>query len=439
MKAATNGFPCENITIGANGHLYFAGQDTADLAREYGTPLYLMDEDRIRRNCRAYLEAFARNFPKGSRPFYASKACSFKAIYRIMKEEGMGADVVSCGEIVTATAAGFDLANTCFHSNNKTDADIRYAMEHGVGCFVVDSMEEVTAIEQIAAELGKKQKILLRLTPGIDPHTFEAVATGRVDSKFGTAIETGQAEKIVLYTLRQPHLKLAGFHCHIGSQIFRLEVYERALKVMLSFIRSMAYGHKYMAEELDIGGGFGVRYIGNEPVMDIGERVDAVAKMYHRICREMEVPEPVFMMEPGRSIVADAGMTLYTVGSVKEIRGYKNYISVDGGMTDNPRYALYGSRYICLPAERMYEQRTKKYSVVGRCCESGDIIQENVLMPEDMQRGDLLAVCTTGAYNYSMASNYNRIPRPPVVFLKDGKSEVVVRRESYEDLVRLDV
>ena len=432
-------FVCENISVGENGHLRFGGQDTVELARRYGTPLYLMDEDRIRHNCRVYTQAFRRCFGPGSRPLYASKAASFKQMYRIMKEEDMGIDVVSCGEIYTALQAGYDLAGAYFHSNNKTDEDIHFAMEHGVGYFVADNAEEIRAIEAEAAARGIRQKVLLRLTPGIDPHTYVAINTGMVDSKFGSAIETGQAEEFLVYTLAQPHVELMGFHCHVGSQVFAEDVFERAGVVMLEFIAAMQQRHGYLASQLNLGGGYGVRYVESDGYLDIAEKIASVAETVHRTCTRLGIEEPAILMEPGRSIVADAGMTLYTVGTVKRIPGYKNYVSIDGGMADNPRFALYGSRYTCLPADKMNETADFPCSLVGRCCESGDIIQENIVMPASVGRGDIVAVCTTGAYNYSMASNYNRIGRPPVVMLHGGESSVAVRRETFDDLTALDV
>lgn len=432
-------FVCENISVNEAGHLTFAGQDTAALAAQYGTPLYLMDEMQIRRNCRIYRRAFSELFGEGSLPLYAGKANCFKDIYRIMQEEGMGIDVVSCGEIYTAMQAGYDLKNAYFHSNNKTDADIAFAMEHGIGCFVVDNVEEIRVIEREAAARGLRQKVLLRLTPGIDTHTYAAVDTGKVDSKFGTAIETGQAEEATVFTLRQIHVELAGFHCHVGSQVFAEDVFERSAVVMLEFIAMIREKYGYTARQLDLGGGYGVRYVDSDAQIDIGQKIADVARTVYDTCARLALPAPAILMEPGRSIVADAGMTLYTVGTIKQIPGYKNYVSVDGGMSDNPRFALYGSEYSCFTANKMYEPQTLEASLVGRCCESGDIIQEDVRFPESICRGDLVAVCTTGAYNYSMASNYNRIARPPIVMLRDGQSRIAVRRETLEDLLRLDV
>ena len=429
---------CNNITV-ENGILYFAGQDTTKLAAQYGTPLYLMDEDKIREKCRAYKHAFEKHFGPSAQPLYASKACCFKRIYEIMREEGMGIDVVSSGEIYTALKAGFDLSQAYFHSNNKTDEDIRFAIENGIGYFVADNEEEVKAVEAEAARKGIRQKLLLRLTPGIDPHTYEAVATGKVDSKFGTAIETGQAAEIVKFTLEQPHVELMGFHCHVGSQVFEEDIFERAAVVMLEFIAEMKEKLGFTAPMLYLGGGYGVRYVDTDPYLDIETKVADVAAAIKEACARLGIDVPEIHMEPGRSIVADAGMTLYTVGTVKKIPGYKNYVSIDGGMGDNPRFALYGSKYTCFIANKMEEICDFKCDLVGRCCESGDIIQEHIVVPSSVGRGDIAAVCTTGAYNYTMASNYNRLGRPPVVMLSSGESYVAVRRESFEDLIRNDI
>ena len=430
---------CENLIRNDEGELCFAGMPLSPLAEKYGTPLYLYDEARVRHNCRTYLSAVREGFGSDARVMYASKAASFKQLYRIMKEEGMGVDVVSCGEIYTAALAEFPLESAYFHSNNKTDEDIDFAIKNGIGYFVVDNAEELFAIDEIAAKYGIKQRIMLRITPGIDPHTYAAVATGKVDSKFGSAIETGQAKAITSLALTFEHLDLCGFHCHVGSQIFDADVYLATSRVMLNFVKDMEEELGFICRDLDIGGGLGVRYIESQPILDIKATILKVAEEMKATAKELGITLPRISLEPGRSIVADAGLTVYTVGTVKRIPGYKSYVSVDGGMTDNPRFALYGSPYTILPV--FDDERTEREicSVVGRCCESGDILQENLPMPKDIERGDLLACLTTGAYHYSMASNYNRIPRPPVVMLNNGESYVAVKRETIEDLTRLDI
>ena len=431
---------CSNIGINESGHLTFAGEDTVRLAAHYKTPLYLMDEDRIRENCRIYKTAMERAFGAGSYPLYASKAASFKRMYTIMQEEKMAIDVVSAGEIATAKRAGFSMERAFFHGNNKTDADISYAMAANVGYFVADHKEELEIISREAKSRGIRQKVLLRLTPGIDPHTYEAVATGKVDSKFGVAIETGQAEHFVQHALNLPNLRLMGYHCHVGSQVFDEDgsVYHNAAKIMMTFAAEMKKKYGAGLQVLDLGGGYGVRYTDADPQVNIPENIEQLAGTIKALCEELSLPMPAVLLEPGRSIVADAGMTLYTAGSTKSIPGFKNYVPVDGGMTDNPRYALYGSKYTVYLANRANEEANFRCDVVGRCCESGDIIQPNVLLPEP-KRGDFIAVCTTGAYNYSMASNYNRIPRPPVVMLSGGKPTLAVRRETVDDLTALDM
>ena len=431
---------CKNIGVNSAGHLTFAGVDTLGLAGKYQTPLYLMDEDRIRANCRLYQEAMREFLGEGSYPLYASKAASFVHMYEIMKEEGMAIDLVSSGEVCTAMKAGFPMERSFLHGNNKTDFDISYAMDCGVGHFVIDNLYEMAAVNKEAEKRGIRQKVLLRLTPGIDPHTYEAVATGKVDSKFGMAIETGQAEQFLLGALDLPGLEVVGYHCHVGSQVFDEDgtVYLDAADIFLQFSADMKARYGFMPSVLNLGGGFGVRYVESDPHVDIPGNIRSIAEHIRSRSAELELPMPAILMEPGRSIVADAGMTLYSVGTLKEVPGYKNYVSVDGGMTDNPRFALYGSQYTVLFAKDPIAQADFPCDVVGRCCESGDIIQPGVTLPKPA-RGDILAVCTTGAYNYSMASNYNRIPRPPIVMLRGGEDFVAVRRESLEDLLRNDV
>ena len=429
---------CNNISVNGEGHLTFGGQDTTVLAKQYGTPLYLLDENKIRENCRTYVNAMREAFGDNFAVLYASKANSFKKIYNIVDEEGMYADVVSIGEIYTALKSGFPLSHTYFHSNNKTDFDVEFAINNGVGHFVVDNAEELEVINKYAAEKGIKQNILLRLTPGIDTHTYEAVNTGKVDSKFGTAIETGQAEQVVKYALSFNNIKLCGFHCHIGSMVFDSDTFLRGSEIMLNFIADVKEKYGLITEQLNLGGGYGVRYVESDPTIDIRVNILQVGEFVRKKSAEFGVNVPKILMEPGRSIVADAGMTLYTVGTVKKITGYKNYVSIDGGMTDNPRYALYESEYTVMLANKANQKADLTCDVVGRCCESGDIIQPNVTLPE-AERGDILAVCTTGAYNYSMAMNYNRIPRPPIVMLHNGNSYVAVRRETLDDIISNDL
>ncbi len=429
---------CDNLSINEQGHLCFAGQDTVELAKQYGTPLYLMDADRIRHNCRTYINAMKKAYGDNFEVIYAGKAASFKQMYRIMKEEGMCVDSVSIGEIYTALSAGFPAHHIHFHGNNKTEQDLLFALEHGVGTIVVDNSDELVSLNDLAIAKGVKQNVLLRLTPGIDTHTYEAVSTGKVDSKFGFAIETGQAEEVTKLALSMEGIHLEGFHCHVGSQVFDSDSFVMSATIMLGFIKEIQTKYGYTAKTLDLGGGYGVRYLESDPTMDIEVNILRVADHIKSTCSELSLPLPKIMMEPGRSIVADAGMTLYTVGTVKEIPGYKNYVAIDGGMTDNPRYALYESEYTLIVANKAGASTDYVADVVGRCCESGDIIQPKVSLPQSITKGDIIAVCTTGAYNYSMASHYNRFTKPAVVMLEQGDSFVAVRRETLDDLIRFD-
>ncbi len=429
---------CENLGINSAGKLNFAGRDVCALAEKYGTPLYLMDEERIRHNCRVYVNAMRESFGELSMPLYASKAASFKQIYRIVREEGMGVDVVSGGELYTALAADFPSENIYFHGSNKTENEIEYAVKSGVGYLVADSLEEICAIDEIAKSFDVCQKILLRITPGIDPHTYAAVATGKVDSKFGFAIKTGAAVEAVETALSKQNVELCGIHCHVGSQVFDSEVYFMTSDIMLEFICEIKKNYGCETKILNLGGGYGVRYVASDPEINIAANIAQVADRVKFKCRELEIPVPAIRMEPGRSIVADAGLTLYTVGSVKKIPSYKNYVAIDGGMTDNPRFALYQSPYTVVVANKMDEKADFAVTIAGRCCESGDIIQENVALPESVTRGDIVAVFTTGAYNYSMSSNYNRVPRPPIVMLDRDKEYIAVKRETYEDIIKND-
>lgn len=427
-----------NLDINEKGNLTFAGMDCVELAKEYKTPLYLLDEERIREKCRTYINAMQKHFGEGSAALYASKALSFKEIYRIAKEENMSVDVVSGGEIYTAMAAGFPMERVYFHGNNKTDDEIEYAMDCGVGYFMADCREELDALNSFAAKRKIVQKIIMRLTPGIDTHTYEAVRTGQVDSKFGTAIETGQAIELTKYALALENISLEGFHCHVGSQVFDGQTFCDSADIMLDYIALVKEELGYEAKILNLGGGYGVRYVESDPYLDIEKSIGEVSSHIKEKCRSLRLNMPKILMEPGRSIVADAGLTLYSVGSVKTITGYKSYVSVDGGMTDNPRYALYNSLYSATIANKAAQKADFCCTIAGKCCESGDLIAEDIML-QQCERGDILAVMVTGAYNYSMSSNYNRIPRPAVVMLRDKKSRIVVKGETYEHVAKNDI
>ena len=429
---------CNNLSVNENNHLTFAGVDTVEMAKKYGTPLMLMDEAKVREKCTIYREAMKEYFTPDSMPLFASKALSFKYIYKIANSENIGIDCVSAGEIYTAVQAGFPMEKAYFHGNSKTDDEIKFAINSGVGHFVCDSIEEVSVIDEIAGELGVRQKVLLRITPGIDPHTHKKISTGSVDSKFGVAIETKQAYELVEKTLALSNIELMGYHCHIGSQIFEHEPFCDAAKIMMKFIADVQKMYGYTAKELNLGGGMGVRYTEQDPEIDYAANIKKIADLLKELCSEYNLSLPKILMEPGRSIVADAGLTLYTAGYLKEITGLKNYISIDGGMTDNPRFTLYQSPYTVVLANRMNEANDYCCTVAGRCCESGDIIQEDVMMPKP-KRNDIIAVLTTGAYNYAMASHYNKVPKPAVVMIKNKEDFVVIQRETIEHMIATEV
>lgn len=429
----------ECLKVNENGNIEIGGCDVKQLAEKHGTPAYIMDENCIRENCRKYVNALNEYYGKGGGlALYASKALSCLYMYRIMKEEGMGVDVVSGGELYTALKADFPPEKIYFHGNNKSESELRYAIESGVGRIVADNETELKLIEKIAFENNKTVKILIRITPGIDAHTHSFVKTGQIDSKFGAAIETGSAEELMKYAAMLKNVKTVGVHCHIGSQIFELEPFEAAAEVMMNFIADMHEKYAIELSELDLGGGFGIKYTDADSPIEYGSFIRAVSEVIERVSAARGIRRPFIIMEPGRSIVAPAGLTVYTVGSVKEIPNIRTYVSVDGGMGDNPRYILYNAEYEAALVEKPFAEKLRPVTIVGKCCESGDVLIDNIYMPE-IKAGDLLAVFATGAYNYSMASNYNRIPRPPIIMTKNGKDTVAVKRESYEDLIRNDI
>ncbi len=428
----------KGLRINERNHLEIGGCDCVDLVQQYGTPLYVMDEDVIRNNCRTYKKALDKYYSGDGMVLYASKAFCTLAICRIAAQEGLGLDVVSGGELYTAKMARFPMDRVYFHGNNKTPEELKMAVELGVRRIVVDNAEELEVLDFIASECGRITEISFRIKPGIDTHTHEYIKTGKVDSKFGISMENGEAFDAVKAALAMKNVRLVGFHCHIGSQIFDIEPFKLAARVMLDFISEIKTRFGFEAQELNLGGGFGVRYVEGDESVDYDEFIKEVAAVVEDICKDRQISLPFLVLEPGRSIVAPAGITLYTVGNVREIKDVRKYVSIDGGMTDNPRYALYRAKYEILLANRSCDEPCEKVTVAGKCCESGDIIAKDVMLPR-VKRGDILAVLTTGAYNYSMSSNYNRLPRPAVVLVKDGKSRIIVKRESYDDIIRNDV
>lgn len=426
------------LGVNSLGHLTIGGCDTIELVKKYGTPLYVLDESDIRKACRLYKESFMEYYDGKGCPIYASKALNCLEICRIIKDEKIGMDVVSGGELYTAIRAGFPSSKIHFHGNNKTVEEIEMAIDNNVGIIVVDSFEEFEIINNIAKRHNKKMSISIRITPGIDAHTHQFIKTGQIDSKFGFTFENGDALKAAKMAIDMPNIELKEVHCHIGSQIFDIEPFVLAAEITMSFIKQVFDNFNYIIDNMNLGGGFGIRYTKDDDPPKFKDYMKSVSEAVKKKAYEYAIPVPYIYIEPGRSIIAESGITLYEVGTIKEIPGIRTYVSMDGGMCDNPRYALYRSDYTCLVANKMMDEPTKKVTIAGKCCESGDLIQENVMLPE-LKRGDIIAVLSTGAYNYSMASNYNRIPKPPIVMVNNAQPRIIVKRETYEDLVRNDI
>ncbi len=428
----------ENLGINEEGHLTIGGIDTISLAKEYGTPLYVMDEDVIRNNCRKFKESIDKYYDGEGLVCYASKVFCCRAMCKIAIEEKIGLDVASEGELYTAISVGFPTDKICLHGNNKTDNELTLALSHGVGRIVVDNLYELERLDKIAEKLHKKANIMFRIKPGIDAHTHSFIQTGQIDSKFGLALETGEAFEAVKTAVSLENVNLRGLHCHIGSQIFEIEPFELAAKVMLDFIAKIKNKLDYEISELDLGGGFGIKYVENDNPPDYEAYMERVSAVVNSECKKLGIKRPFILIEPGRSIAGPAGITLYTAGAVKEIPGVRTYVSVNGGMVDNPRYILYQAEYEALVANKANEEKTETITLAGRCCESGDLIGENMSI-QKVESDDIIAVLATGAYNYSMSSNYNRLPKPPVVMVRGGKTRIAVKRETLEDVIRNDV
>ncbi|QJC51816.1 diaminopimelate decarboxylase [Paenibacillus albicereus] len=423
--------------INEHGRLEIGGCDTKDLAEQFGTPLYVVDEALVRQRAREYVEAFQAS---GFRfqVAYASKAFSTVAMCAIAEQEGLSLDVVSDGELYTALQAGFPAERIHFHGNNKTPFEIEMALDAGIGCFVADNFSELQLLNAIAASKGRKANILLRITPGVEAHTHDYISTGQQDSKFGFDLAGGAAFEAVRQALGLEHLVLLGVHSHIGSQIFEVEGFRMAAAKVAEFAVDVKAKLGQTFRVINLGGGFGIRYTSEDSPLPVRDYIGAITDAIRTNFTDAGYPLPEIWVEPGRSIVGDAGTTLYTVGTSKDIPGVRKYVAVDGGMTDNPRPALYESKYEAVLANRAAEPAVETVSVAGKCCESGDMLIWDLELPK-AETGDLLAVFCTGAYNYAMASNYNRIRRPAVVLVKDGQADVAVKRESLEDISRNDV
>jgi len=424
-------------SINREGHLEIGGCDTVKLAETYGTPLYVYDVDLIRKRARA----FKYMFEKLGVPYqvaYASKAFSSVAILQLVHEEGLSLDVVSGGELYTAIVAKFPAEKIHFHGNNKSEEELKMALDYQIGCIVVDNFHELHMLHHLCQSRGAKADILLRVTPGIEAHTHDYISTGQEDSKFGFDLQNGQAETALAIALESEHLHVLGFHCHIGSQIFETEGFVMAARKILGKVGEWREEYQFTPKVLNLGGGFGIRYTEEDKPLPPERYVEEMILDVKRETGRLSLPMPEIWIEPGRSLVGDAGTTLYSIGSRKEIPNIRKYVAVDGGMNDNIRPALYDARYEAVLANRAAEKPAEVVSIAGKCCESGDMLIWDLALPE-AGTNDILAVFSTGAYGYSMASNYNRIPRPPVVFVENGTSRLVIKRETYEDLVRLDI
>lgn len=423
--------------VNAKSHLEIGGCDTVDLVKRFGTPLYVMDEELIRNNCRTYKNNF-KKLHDNSEVIYAGKAFLTMGMCQLIKDEGLSLDVVSGGELYTATKVAFPPSKIYFHGNNKSIEELKMALEYGVGRIVVDNFYELELLKSLTRTKHKKVRILLRLTPGIEAHTHDYIKTGQNDSKFGFGLENGQAFMAVERTLGIENLELMGFHCHIGSQIFDKKPFEIEAKVLMNFANTLYQKIGFITRELDFGGGFGIKYTDKDKPLNISQYLECIVNNVRILSNKYNIPMPKLMIEPGRAIVGPAGTTLYKIGSIKNIPGVRKYVSIDGGMSDNIRPALYGSKYSAMVANKAEASSEELVSIAGKCCESGDMLIWDIKLPK-VEPGDILAVFSTGAYNYSMASNYNMTPKPAVVFVKNKKARLIVKRENYEDLLKNEV
>ena len=430
----------DTLFVSDNGCLQIGGVNVKDLASLYGTPLYVYDKAHIKNICEVFTDSLNEYYGYG-KIFYASKAFSCKEIYRIIQDKGLGADVVSAGEMFTALSVGFHAEDMCFHGNNKSLSDLEYAVKSGIGYIVIDALSEIDDLDFICKNLKTRQKVLLRVNPGVEAHTHHYIQTAKPDSKFGFSIKNHDADIAAKRLLKAENLDFCGLHCHIGSQIFEKTSFNLAADKMTDYYRKVCDEFGAKLSVLNLGGGFGIYYTDADPKFrdeDYADYIKTVCQHLSDCIAQKGIKKPYLIFEPGRSIVGEAGITLYTAGRIKKISGLKNYLSIDGGMFENPRFALYQAKYTVVAAERANKKPTTVYTVAGKCCESGDIIAENVKLPE-MKEGEILAVMSTGAYNYSMASNYNRNFIPPVVMAENGKSYVCVKKQDFNDLVRNDL
>ena len=425
-----------NMSI-KNNTLYIGGISCVDLANKYSTPLYVFDEDLIRENCREYRKYFKVE-ENNNKVAYAGKAFLTLYMCNLIKEENLCLDVVSGGELYTAHKANFPMENILFHGNNKTIDEIKMGIELGVGRFVVDNFYELDIIEEICKGKNKIQEIYFRITPGIEAHTHDYIKTGQIDSKFGFALINGDLYEAIEKLSEYKNIKLVGLHAHIGSQIFDIEPFMDEVDIMIDLIKEIKDKFDIDLKEIDLGGGIGVYYTKEDKPKTIKEFCEAIINRAEIKCKEIGIEIPTLIIEPGRSISANAGSTLYTIGSIKDIKNVRTYVSVDGGMTDNIRQSLYKAGYECSIVNKMKYEKVNNVTVAGKCCESGDILitHANIM---DIESGDILITASTGAYGYSMASNYNKIPKPAVVMVSNGESNLVCKRQTYDELLELEL
>lgn len=420
-----------------NQDLIFDGCNMTNLAAKYGTPLYVMSESSILERCREVKRDFLDKYPN-TRAVFASKAFQTLEICRIVTQEGLGLDTVSGGEIYTAFKAGVPMENLYFHGNNKTLDEIKMAVDYKVGRIVVDNKYELDALNEYAKQKNTRAKILFRITPGVDSHTHRFISTGQLDSKFGIPLDRRVTNDFIKEALKMQNIELMGFHFHVGSQLAVNDSHMAALTVAINLIRDLKQALGFETKELNIGGGMGIHYVKNDKTAKVSEFLDPIMSELYQKCEKFGLLVPQITIEPGRWIVGEAGITLYTVGSVKEIPGIRKYIGIDGGMTDNPRPGLYDAKYDAVISNKYGLPKDEIVTIAGKCCESTDILIWDIKLPK-VESGDILAVFSTGAYNYSMANNYNRIPRPAVVMVKDGKDRLIVKRETYDDLISREI
>lgn len=423
--------------VNEKGHLEIGNIDTIELAKKYGTPLYIYDVALIRERAKQFKTVFEKLNVK-SQVAYASKAFSSIAMIQLAHEEGLSLDVVSGGELFTALRAGFPPEKIHFHGNNKSKEELVMAINAKIGCIVVDNQFELNMLDVLCEQLNVKMKILLRITPGIEAHTHDYILTGQEDSKFGFDLQNGQAESALIKALNSPNLDVIGFHCHIGSQIFETTGFVLATSKIFKKLKEFKENLGFSPKVVNLGGGFGIRYTSEDDPLPVSKYVEEIIYEVQKQVDELQIDMPEIWIEPGRSLVGDAGTTIYSIGSHKNVPNVRKYIAVDGGMSDNIRPALYQAKYEAVVANKMLAENEEVVSIAGKCCESGDMLIWDVNLPK-ICAGDYLAVFCTGAYGYSMSNNYNRIPRPAVVFVENGEDQLVIKRESYEDLVQLDL